>query len=59
MVTNINDPAHWLARAREMRSLAEQTSDPATERSMLDLASEYEKLAERADLRSDGRGKSS
>jgi hypothetical protein len=54
-VANVNDPAHWLGRAKEMRALAGQMSDPAAKRSMLNIAGEYEKLAERVELRSHGR----
>jgi hypothetical protein len=32
---SINDPKHWLDRAKEARALAEQMSDPETKRTML------------------------
>jgi hypothetical protein len=43
-----DDPEHWLDRAREMRALAVQMSDPVSRDAMLDIAKNYEKLAERA-----------
>jgi hypothetical protein len=54
-VTGVNNPEHWLERAREMRALAEQTADLTSKLAMLDIARQYEKLAKRAELRSDGR----
>ena len=47
----INDPKHWLHRAEEARSLAEQMTDLESKRMMLDIAGEYERLAERAEER--------
>lgn len=38
----------YLARAGEMRRFAEQERDPATRERFLQLAAEYEKLAQRA-----------
>jgi hypothetical protein len=55
MRPSINDPEHWRARAQEMRALAEKTDDPLARTSMLAVAAEYEKLAHRAEQRSDGR----
>jgi hypothetical protein len=51
-VTGVNDPVHWLEKAR---SLAQQTGDRVSKLAMLDIASEYEKLAQRAELRSERR----
>lgn len=45
------DPAHWLARAREMRQLADQAADDSAKSMMLRIAADYEKLAERAEKR--------
>jgi hypothetical protein len=42
--------AHWLLRAEEARTLADQMHDPATRRTMLSIAASYEKLARHAAL---------
>jgi hypothetical protein len=36
----INDPKHWLDRAKEARALAEQIDDPGAKRTMLKTAFE-------------------
>jgi hypothetical protein len=51
---SVNNPGHWLERAAEMRALADAMQDAETTRSMKRLAEEYERLADRAALRSDG-----
>jgi hypothetical protein len=51
----INDPKHWLDRAKEARTLAEQMDDPEAKRTMLKNADDYERLAERAGERAAGR----
>ena len=51
----INDPEHWLKRAKEARALAEQINDPEAKRTMLKNADEYERLAHRAKERAAGR----
>jgi hypothetical protein len=51
----VNDPAHWAERARQMRGLAAQTDDGGAKQAMLRVAFDYDKLAERATVRSDGR----
>ena len=38
----INDPKHWLDRAKEARALAEQIADPEAKRTMLKNAADYE-----------------
>jgi hypothetical protein len=50
----INDPGHWRDRAEEMRALAKDVKDEAAKETMLRLAKDYDRLAERADKRSDG-----
>ena len=52
--SSINDPQHWLQRARVMRTLAEGVRDDAAKVEMLRAAHDYEKLAKRAEARSNG-----
>jgi hypothetical protein len=52
---SINDPKHWLDRAKEARALAEQIDDPEAKRTMLKNADDYERLAQRAGERAAGR----
>jgi hypothetical protein len=47
----VDDPEHWRSRAEEARSIAEELSDPEAKRMMLRIVSDYERLAERAELR--------
>ena len=54
MPTSANDPKHWRARAEEMRALAVMADDLDARASLLTLADEYEKLARRAEERSNG-----
>jgi len=51
--SSINDPKHWLQRAKQMRTLAEGVRDDARVE-MLRAAEEYEKLAKRAEARLKG-----
>src|SRR5262249_31670932 len=48
---SINDPKHWLDRAKEARALAEQIADPEAKRTMLKNADDYERLAQRTQER--------
>ena len=43
-----NDPKHWQTRAVEARTIAERMLDPEGRRSMLTVAEQYERIAERA-----------
>jgi hypothetical protein len=54
--SQLNDPGHWRDRATEMRALAETMQEAETRAIMQRLADDYEKLADRAALRSDGGG---
>ena len=45
------DPDHWHGRAKEVRALAEQMSDPAARAAMLRIAGDYERIAEHAEQR--------
>jgi hypothetical protein len=51
-----NDPNHWRHRAEEMRALAEEMKDAVARTTMLKIANDYDKLADRAEKRSDGAG---
>lgn len=45
---NTNDPQHWRERAAQMRALSLTMKDPEVVALMSDLASDYDKLADRA-----------
>jgi len=53
-VRGINDAKHWRDRAAEMRVLAEEMTNRDAGRMMIKLAADYDKLADRAEARSDG-----
>jgi hypothetical protein len=48
------DSKHWRDRAVEMRALAKDIPDAETKRLMLKLADDYDKLADRAEILTDG-----
>lgn len=49
------DPKHWRQRAAAMRSLSATMEDAETIIIMLRLADDYDALADRADIRSEGK----
>jgi hypothetical protein len=42
------DPGHWQQRAEEMRSAAKDMTDAETKETLLKIAQDYDRLAERA-----------
>lgn len=47
----LNSPYHWLMRAQEARAIAADLPDGESRANMLDIAENYERLAERAQIR--------
>jgi hypothetical protein len=50
-MSTINDPQHWRLLAEEMRTLAEDVKDKIAREMMVRIASDYDKLAKRAQER--------
>jgi hypothetical protein len=49
---DVGDPKHWRDRAAQMRAPSDWMKDAETKATMLKLADEYDRLAERIDVRS-------
>jgi hypothetical protein len=49
----MDNEAHWRDRAKEARAVAEKMSNSETRRTMLDIARQYDQLADRARERSE------
>jgi hypothetical protein len=52
--SHVNDSTHWRDRAAEMRALSNMMKDVEAAAIMLRLADDYDKLADRADMRGNG-----
>ena len=57
VTAHLNDPKHWQDRAAELRAIAEPMVEGGIKGSMLKLANDYDKLAERAERRTQVKAK--
>ena len=53
-LSHVNDSKHWRDRAAEVRALSDLMKDIEAAAIMLRLADDYDVLADRADVRSNG-----
>lgn len=51
MPSLLNNAKHWMQRAQEARRLADSISEPEAKQTLLNIAEEYERLAQRATTR--------
>jgi hypothetical protein len=52
-MSSVQDPKHWRQHAEEMRALAKSESDMTARSAMMQIAENYDRLAERAQARTD------
>jgi hypothetical protein len=52
-----NDPNHWRERAAKMRELARTMTDTQSAILMNEFAADYDKLAERAAIKTNGKNR--
>jgi hypothetical protein len=52
----LNDPAHWHARAKEARQIANQLNDAVVRSAMLRIAQGYDMMATNAERRNAEKG---
>jgi hypothetical protein len=50
-LSQLMDTAYWLGRAEEARAQASEMRDPDASRTLLEIAENYEQLAEQAEAR--------
>lgn len=53
MPSLLNNAKHWMQRAQETRRLADSVEDAEAKRTLIKIAEEYERLAQRAAKRDD------
>jgi hypothetical protein len=53
--SHLNDPEHWRDRSKEARAIAKGMADSVSKQKMLDVAANYEHLAQRAEDRRTGK----
>ena len=53
----LDDAEHWRSRAEEARATAAEMKDPIARRTMLEVAVNYDLLAERAEQRGNSKPK--
>jgi hypothetical protein len=47
----LDNPAHWISRAEEARSIADEMKDPESKKTMMQIAESYEHMARMAQRR--------